>query len=343
MTKKEITSLILLLAVIAYGAWTWFHRSYRDTRLDQDLMDTVVTISAKSKSKNVGSQIDSVFSYMHTLEAKFNDYDPASWVSKVNSANGKAVPMDPDAYELLCLADSLYQLTDGAFDITIKPLYDLWGFSRPVVQGDSLPLMPPDSLAIKETLKKVGFNRVRFNQKRIIMPRGMQITFGALAKGYVLDKAREFMENDKFISGQIDCTSGMTFFGQPLGQIVSVRHPRANLQQQTIGNFKIQNGSLSTSGDYQQFFEYENRRYHHILDPETGYPVENVFSVTVIHPSAAWADGLSTALFLLPPETAIERLKRYPESNAVIFYQSNGQIVSLKSLGMKELEWHDEG
>jgi len=343
LTKKDIISLILLLAVIAYGAWTWFNRSYRDTRLDQDLLDTVVTIAAKSQSKNVGAQIDSVFAYMHTLEAKFNDYDPTSWVSKVNTANGKAVPMDPDAYELLCLADSLYQLTGGAFDITIKPMYDLWGFNRPIPPNDSLTQMPPDSLVIRETLKNMGFNRVRFNQKRIILPRGMQITFGALAKGYVLDKARDYMAAGKFISGQIDCTSSMSFFGQPLAQIVSVRHPRANQQLQTIGSFKIRDGSLSTSGDYQQYFEYENRRYHHILHPKTGYPVENVFSVTVIHPSAAWADGLSTALFLLPPETAIEKLKRYPESNAVIFYQANGEIVSLKSLGMKDLEWHDEG
>jgi len=342
LTKKEIVSLILLLAVIAYGAWTWFNRSYRDTRMDQDLLDTVVIISAKSKSKNVSAQIDSVFAYMRSFEAVFDDYDPDSWVSKVNASNGKAVPMDPDAYELLCLADSLHQMTDGAFDITIKPLYDLWGFSALDAAADTLAPQPPDSLLIKETLKRIGFRKIRYNQKRIILPRGMQISFGALTKGYVLDKAREFMASGKFISGQIDCTSSMTFFGQPLAQIVSVKHPRANQQRQTIGSFKIQNGSLSTSGDYQLYFEHDNRRYHHILDPQSGYPVENVFSVTVINPSAAWADGLSTALFLLPPELAIAKLRNLPESNAVIFYQANGEIVSLKSLGMKELDWHDE-
>ncbi len=342
MSKKEIISLLLLLAVIAYGAWTWFNRSYRDTRMDPDLLDTVVTISAKSKSKNVSAQIDSVFAYMRGFEAKFDDYDPQSWVSRVNSAKGRPVRMDPDAYELLCLADSLYQLTDGAFDITIKPLYDLWGFSALGAVNDTLPPQPPDSLAIRETLKKIGFNRVRFNKNRIILPRGMQITFGALAKGYVLDKAREHMQADKFISGQIDCTSSMTFFGQSLAQIVGVKHPRANQQRQTIGSFKLLNGSLSTSGDYQLYFEYGNKRYHHILDPHTGWPVENVFSVTVINPSGAWADGLSTALFLLPPETALEKLKRYPQSNAVIFHQENGQIVSLKSMGMKDLDWHDQ-
>ncbi len=343
MTKKEIVSLLLLAAVIAYGAWTWFNRSYRDTRLDQNLLDTVVTISAKSKSKNVGAQIDSVFAYMRDLEAKFNDYDPNSWVSRVNAAQGRTMPMDSDAYQLLCLADSLHAMTDGLFDISVKPLYELWGFDLLGTESDSLLHQPPDSLVIQETLKKVGFQRIDYDEKQITLPPGMQITFGALAKGYVLDKAREYMASGRFISGQIDCTSSMTFFGQPLAQIVSVIHPRADQQNPTIGSFKIQNGSLSTSGDYQLYFDHEGSRYHHILNAKTGYPVENVFSVTVIHPSAAWADGLSTALFLLPPETAIAKLKDIPQSNAVIYYQEGGDIVSLKSLGMKSLHWHEAG
>lgn len=340
MTKKEIISLILLALVIAYGAWNWFNRSYSHSRAEPDLMDTVVTISASSKSKNIGAQIDSVFTFIKSFEAIFNDYDSTSWVSKVNSAQGKAVPMDPHAYELLCLADSLYQLTDGLFDISVKPLYDLWGFSR--LGEPEFDPTPPDSLEIQEALKNVGFKRIRYNEKRIILPRGMQITFGAIAKGYVLDQAHSFMEKLGLESGQIDCTSGMTFFGQKRAQVVGVRHPRDGQQSQTIGSFKIKNGSLSTSGDYQNYFEHEGRRYHHIINPKTGFPVDGVFSITVIHPSAALSDGLSTALFLLPPPDAIEALKHYPKSNSVIFYQEQDKIVSLKSMGMKEMDWRDE-
>lgn len=343
LTKKEIISLILLIVVVGYGAWNWINRSYSETKRDLDLLDTVVTISATSKSKDIGTQIDSVFAYIRTFEDIFDDYNPQSWVYKVNNSQGKRYPMNPDAYELLCVADSLYQLTDGAFDITIKPLYDLWGFSKINEYGaDTLNLAPPDSMLIKETLKNIGFNRIRYNKQYIKIPQGMQITFGALAKGYALEKAREYMENHKFISGIIDCTSGMTFFGHKHYQIVSIKHPRANAGMQTIGNFKIKNGSLSTSGDYQLYFEHNGKRYHHILNPFTGYPVENIYSVTVIYPSATLSDGLSTAMFLLPPNQAIEALKHYPGSNAVIFYQENSQIVSLKTLGMKELDWHDE-
>lgn len=343
MSKKEIVSLAILVVVIGYGAWNYFHRSYRDTRMDQDLLDTVVTISAKSKDKNVGAEIDSVFAYMHTLEAKFDDYDSLSWISKLNAADGKTFPMDPDTYELICLADSLHKVSHGLFDITVKPLYDLWGFSKVgTALADTLSQVPPDSLVIKETLKRVGFDRIRYNKKSITLPAGTQITFGALAKGYALDKARELMEKRGFLSGQIDCTSSMTFFGQPIAQIVSIQHPRPQPQKQTIGSFKIKNGSLSTSGDYQTYFDYAGRRYHHIIDPRTGYPVQNIYSVTVINPSGALSDGLSTALFLLHPEEAMQVIKRYPGTNAVIFYQENGNIVSLKSLGMKDLDWREE-
>lgn len=341
MNRKELVSLFILLAVIGYGVWNYLHRSYRDTRLDTDLLDTTVTITAKSKSKNVSSQIDSVFAYIRSFESKFNDYDPASWVSRLNSSAGASFPMDPDAYELLCLADTLYSLTEGKFDITVKPLYDLWGFSATAANAaDSLA--PPDSSLIRETLKRVGFDRVRFDRRRIILPQGMQITFGALAKGYALDKARQYMQAKGFISGQLDCRSSLTFFGQKAAQIVSIQHPRPQPQKQTIGSFRVQNGSLSTSGDYQNGFDYAGKRYHHIIDPDTGYPVPRIYSVTVISSSAALADGLSTALFLLNPPSALEKIKRYPNTNAVIFYSEAGNIVSLKSLGMKALDWREE-
>ncbi|HQL14114.1 MAG TPA: FAD:protein FMN transferase, partial [Candidatus Cloacimonadota bacterium] len=131
------------------------------------------------------------------------------------------------------------------------------------------------------------------------------------------------------------------FFGKKIAQVVHIQHPRPK-DKSTIGNFKIKNGSLSTSGDYQLYFEYQGQRYNHILDPFTGYPVKDMYSVTVIHPSAAWSDGLSTALFVLPPEQAAEKLKNFAEANAVIYYNNAGETVSLKTSGMKDLDWHEE-
>ena len=343
MTRREVVSLIILLVVLGYGAWKFINRTFRETRTQANVLNTMVTISASSKSKNIGAQIDSVFAFIKELETKFNDYDPQSWVSRLNASEGKAFPMDPDVYPLFEIADSLHRMTAGAFDITIKPLYDLWGFSDSLgVVADTLVQVPPDSLQIVETKARIGFERVRYNQQQVILPAGMQISFGALAKGYVLDRAVAYMKSIGLLSGYIDCTSSMVFFNQKLGQIVHVQHPRPTQNQGTIGNFKIKNAALSTSGDYQLYFDFEGTRYHHILDPHTGYPVPDVFSVTVIHPTAVWADGLSTALFLMSPEQAIEAVKQIPGANAVIFYQSENEIVSIKTQGMKDLEWRDE-
>ncbi|MDP2173368.1 MAG: FAD:protein FMN transferase [Candidatus Cloacimonadaceae bacterium] len=340
MTKKEVISLVILILVIGYGAWQFFTSNFNEKK-SQHLMDTIVTITATSKNKNVGSQIDSVFAFIKEMEDRLNDYREGSWLHTLNNSPEIDFPMDPDAYKILVIADSLYRMTDGAFDVSIKPLYDLWDFdTRAQITEDSL-LNLPDSLEIKKTLQYVGFDRIQYNEKSIRIPKGTQLAFGAIAKGYVLDKAREYMQSLDLISGFIDCRSSMTFYGDVMPQLVYIQHPRLSAED-FIASFRIKDLSVGTSGDYQQYFDLNGIRYHHIIDPKTGYPVRDVYSVTVTHPSAAWADGLSTALFLMPPEEAIEAIKNIPDCNAVIYYEHNGSNVSLKSAGMKNLGFSEK-
>jgi thiamine biosynthesis lipoprotein len=250
--------------------------------------------------------------------------------------------MDPDIYNLLVIADSLYKMTDGAFDPTIKPVYDLWGFgSKPYTQIDSINTAVPDSVTLALTLEKVGFDKLSFDSKTLRKPVGVQLGFGALAKGYILDAARQYMKTLGITSGNIDCRSSMTFFGSNLPQQVYIQHPMLS-QDDYIASFKIRNRSVGTSGNYQQFFELDGIRYHHILDPTTGYPVPNIYSSTVIHPSAAWADGLSTALFLMPPDKAIELARSIPDCEAVIYFDQDGSTVSLKTMGMKNIGFSEK-
>lgn len=332
MNRKEIISLIILLAVIGYGAIKYYTRSFTEVK-SQYLMDTIVEISATSKNKHIGEQIDSVFAYIKTLEAKLNEYKPGSWMYQVNNSEASSHPMDADVYELLCIADSLYRMSDGAFDITIKPVWDLWGFNS------EAPILP-DSLQIKEKLKLVDYKKISFSRQHLNKPAGMQITFGAIAKGYILDKAREYMNSLGIQSGYINCRSSMTFFGDPLPHLVYIQHPRK--PDDAIASFRIQNLSVGTSGDYQQFYEVQGKRYHHIIDPHTGYPVPDMHSVSVLCASAAWADGLSTALFLMPPHQGIEKLKALPATDAIIYYSQNDSLLSLKTPGMKKLDLNEQ-
>ncbi len=336
MSKKEIYSLLILLLVFGFAAWQYTHSSFTETK-SQHLMDTVVRITATAKNKNVGTLIDSVFAYISRLDKKLNDYDPQSWISRMNASGSTSYPMDPDAYQILVIADSLYKMTGGAFDPTIKPVYDLWGFSSqtPTVV-DSLPAAIPDSLMLADALRTVGFGKIRYNEKNIYKPTGTKLGFGAIAKGYILDRAKEYMQSLGITSGFIDCRSSMVLFGDKIPQLVYIQHPRLSMTDH-IASFKIKNLAVGTSGDYQQYFDIDGKRYHHILDPRTGYPVPSIYSSTVIHPSAAWADGLSTALFLMEPNRAIAAIKNIADCNAIIYYEQAGSPVSLKSLGMKDL------
>ncbi len=329
MTRKEIVSLIILILVISFGAYKYFKRSFTEVK-SQYLLDTVVEISVTSSSKQVGRQIDSVFTYIARLENKLNEYKDDSWLGRINADSINTVfAMDDDAYNILVIADSLYKLSNGAFDPSVKPVWDLWGFNT------ESPT-PPDSLEIKQELTRVGFDRISFNRKELRKPRGMQLTFGAIAKGYILDQARKYMQTMHLESGYINCRSSMTFFGNGIPQIVYIQHPRKT--DDHIASFKLRNLSVGTSGDYQQFYEVEGVRYHHIISPFDGYPIPNVHSVTVTCASAAWADGLSTALFLMPPEKGLDIVKQMPDTNVVIYYSNETGLVSLKSSGMKGLD-----
>ncbi len=333
MNRKELISLIILILVIGFGAYKYFSRAFTETK-SQYLLDTVVEISATSQSKHIGKQIDSVFTYIAALENKLNEYRDDSWLGKVNADTvHERFPMDPDVYQILAIADSLYKMTDGAFDITIKPVWDLWGFNA---ESPTLP----DSMEIKQTLSEVNFSKIKFTKKELYKPLGMQLTFGAIAKGYILDKARDYMQKKGLKSGYINCRSSMTFFGSHIPQVVYIQHPRKT--DDYIASFKIFNQSVGTSGDYQQFYEIDGVRYHHIIDSATGYPVKNMHSVTVLNPSAAWADGLSTALFLLPPDRSMEMVKKLADTNVVIYYSNENGLISLKSTGMKDLSFTEK-
>ena len=298
-------------------------------------MDTIVKISATSKSKDVGTNIEKVFDFIKNTESEINEYKPGSWLWNVNNTNKYRYSMQPDAYAILQMADSLYRFSGGSFDITIKPVFDLWQFSS------SNPQLP-DAKLIKHKMVLVGFDKIKYDQNYLYKPYGMQLTFGALAKGYIVDKAREYMLSLDLYKGFIDCHSSMTFFGNMvLPEIVGIQHPR--IMNEVIATLSIKDNSIGTSGDYQQYFDLDGARYHHILDAHTGYPVRNVYSVTVLNPSAFYADGLSTTFFLMQPEAAMDKIKQLPNTDAIIYYQKNNSIMSLKSQGIKAILQNEKG
>ncbi|MCK9334497.1 MAG: FAD:protein FMN transferase, partial [Candidatus Cloacimonetes bacterium] len=159
MTRKEILSLLILILVLSYGAYKYITREYNDTH-SRYLLDTIVEISAGSNNKNVTTHIFSIFDYIEDFESKFNEFDAQSLISKINHSEEEEFAMDEDLYAMLVIADSLYQVTDGAFDITIKPVWDLWDFN-------SENPIPPDPKLLKSALDMVGFDKIYFDKEKL--------------------------------------------------------------------------------------------------------------------------------------------------------------------------------
>ncbi|MCK9572461.1 MAG: FAD:protein FMN transferase, partial [Candidatus Omnitrophica bacterium] len=195
-----------------------------------------------------------------------------------------------------------------AFDITVGPLVDLWGFTK-------LDFSVPAGSKIKQTLKLVGADKIILNQNNNVIEfklSGMKIDLGGIAKGYALDRCVEELKKNNVKSCLINAGGQVYALGKRSGRYwkVAIRSP---LKKRAVDILELTDQSVSTSGNYEQFFFKGGKRYCHIIDPRTGYPVDKkIASVTIISDSATTADILSTAVFVLGEQDAEEILKNFP-------------------------------
>lgn len=324
MTKKEWFSLVILLAVLIFAVYRYHNRLFTETRT-KIMMGTLVEVSLTSSGRGLSSLLDSTFAVISDYESRLSYYDETSELWAINNADADSMAISEDIYNLLVIAGRYYDKTSGRYDVTVSPLVDLWHPGR-----SSLP--SPDSIAAAKSL--VGFDRLRFSPGYLIMPTEMSIDFGSIAKGYIIDRAAEYALSQGVNYGHINAGGDIRIFGDPSrAQRIGIRHPRDS--NRVIATLLLSDTAVVTSGDYERYFEIDGERYHHIINPLTGYPVDGVFSVTVIAPNAAAADAMSTSLFVMEPEEAIELVKSLPGAEAIIYYLDDNEIVSLRTEGVR--------
>lgn len=334
MTRKEITSLILLALVILFGIYKFVTSeddftgskflNYTPSMQGKNLKTEICVISDKNNADVITKE---AFNYMQELIYKFSDEYEESIVYRLNNSNGEKFRMDEDMYNLLEKARLMYEISEGHFDITIKPVYDLWDFES--AEGNNSELnakLIPDSLEINSKLKLVDFSKLVYDKEYIVLPVGMKLTFGAIAKGYIVDKTVEFLQSKGAKAGYVNQTSSIRYFGELSKEIfLGIQHPRDN--SAIIAQLTNLNGmSVATSGDYQQYFDVGNTRYHHIIDAKTGYPSEENVSVTILTSSAFEADALSTALFLISNDKAVNYLKTLADTDGIFYSDTYDEI-----------------
>jgi thiamine biosynthesis lipoprotein len=261
---------------------------YRDNRL---LMGTFWEVISPDKQAAA-----IVLSEVSRIEQLLSKYIQTSEISRLNRL-GK-LKVSADTFYIIKKSQEFCHLTQGAFDITVAPLVDLWGFTNKEFQ------VPSDD-KIRAVLKVVGSDKIILHEKdnmvEFSIP-GTRIDLGGIAKGFALDCAVKKLKEKKIESCLISAGGQIYTLGDKFGTPWKIAIQGAR-QSEIKGTLELKNKSASTSGDYQQFFLVGNKRYCHIINPQTGYPAESgIISVTVIAESGLEADALSTAVFVLGKE-----------------------------------------
>lgn len=245
--------------------------------------------------------MDHAFAEVARLEAILSTFRPDSDVSRLNRAPvGQVVAVSPEVIELLAKSRELSEMTQGAFDVTVGPLIALW---QHATETD----MPPSAEALAAARNRVGLRHLAVVGDTICRLReGVEVNFGGIGKGYALDRAAEVLRAEGIDAALLNFGGQVLVAGLPPGQTcwtVEVRDPRDPWNpERPLSVLWLVAGSVSTSADYARGLTVAGRSYSHILDPRTGLPVAGLQSATVIAPTAAEADALSTALYVLGPE-----------------------------------------
>ena len=280
-------------------------RLYRDHRL---LMGTFWDVT--SPDKQAGAI---VFSEASRIEQLLSKYIPTSEISRLNRL-GK-LKVSADTFYIIKKSQEFWRKTSGAFDITVAPLVDLWGFTNQEFR------LPSDD-KIHAVLELVGSDKIILHEKDNVVEfkiPGMKIDLGGIAKGFALDCAVKKLKENNINSCLINAGGQVYALGDKFGQSWKIAIQGAN-KSEIVGTLKLKNKSASTSGNYEQFFFKHGRRYSHIFDPRSGYPVDTqITSVTVLADQGLTADALSTAIFVLGKTKGEALLEKISVTKAIIF------------------------
>jgi thiamine biosynthesis lipoprotein len=295
----------------------------RETRL---AMSTTLTVTLSGGSR---PDWDALFARADRLAWEFDHRDPESPVGLLNRQGSGRPP--EEVLAVLREAQEVARLSGGAFDPTILPLTRLWDFDS----GGRLPA--PEEIAA--ALPRVDYRRLEVQPSgEVSLPPGFGLDLGGIAKGAVVDRLADELDREGHRDYLIDAGGDILLSGLKEGRkqwVIAIRHPRnheAFVGMLSLGE-KGTRVAVVTSGDYERTFERGGRRYHHILDPHTGYPTTGTASVTVIAPTCSRADALATAAFVLGGEKGLALLESQADTEGLVISEEAGRLVARATKG----------
>ena len=321
MLKKTVSVAVLLsLAAPVHADWV--------RRITDGIMGTRITVELWADDKDKGEQaIDALLDEMRHVDDSMSTYKPTSEVSQVNAkAADGPMHISKELFDLLVTAKEYSVITDGAFDITYASVGYLYDFRKHV---------RPNEAQIHKALPAVNFRHVLLDHKQQTVQfsqKGVRIDLGGIAKGYSVDRGIDVLKSRGFTRMYVSAGGDSRIVGDRFGKpwMVGIRDPRKG-EGEVITRIPLVDAAISTSGDYERFFEEAGVRYHHIIDPHTGHSASKVRSATVIGPYATRTDGLSKTAFVLGPEKAMEIYNRIDDIDAIIV-KLDGTVIYSKGI-----------
>ncbi len=261
--------------------------------------------------------------------ARLSKTIPGSDIWNINHADGASVTIGRDTLSVLETAASLYAASEGAFNIAVGPVIELWQFNR----GEA---KIPDTDKIKQALRHTDFGQIIISGRTVKMPAGMMIDLGGIAKGYIADQVAGFLRDQGVQDAILNFGGNIVTIGnRPDGTswIIGLQNPFGERGKDYWAAVPCSNGSVVTSGIYERGFEINGVRYNHFIDPRTGWPVQNgLVSVTAVSSKSVLADGLTTAMFILGKDRGMKLLQQFDAKAAFLFH--DGTVTYSPDMGL---------
>lgn len=318
--KKLLASLLVFSSLTCAGCF-FQPEKQEDTRF---MMDTIVTITTTGNSKkdltDATNDAMSLFQTIATQTDPYAEQGPEDLYA-INQAAGQG-PHKASPY-LMDILSQVQPLQDRDLDLTLGPVIQVWNRHK---EDKTVPT----EAEIAQALAKCGPEKYTLDvaKNTVTLAHGAQLDLGAVAKGYAVEQTAELLRRDKRVKTALINAGGNIKVlgtkedGSPWK--IGVQNPRN--PQKVLGTLAVKDGTaIATSGDYQRYYEVDGKRYHHILDPRTGWPAWNARSVTVVTHSAFWADYYSTLLFVLPWQKAMDLVEQNPDLE-MLYVEEDGTI-----------------
>lgn len=291
-------------------------------KASQLLMGSAFELAVACADELVAQQaLEAGIAEISRIEDLLSEFKPDSTTSLLNAQAGiRPVKVEPEFFDLLERCGHISKLTKGCFDVTIGRLKNLYAFKNKQFE---MPLQAQ----IDEARKAVGHEKILLNRRDSSVAfahPALRISFAAIGKGYAASQVKKIWQQAGIRSGYVNASGDLTAFGsKPDGQPWEIGIANPDDRDKPLLFVPLHDASAATSGDYEQFFLWNNTRYSHNLDPRTGVPLTGLKSVTVFSPNAELSDALATAVYVMGAEAGVDFINQLPQTHCIMIDDRN--------------------